>query len=181
MHRINALALAATLVVATTGSALAAAVADQAFITEAAQGGMAEVKLGELALKNAKSARVKAFGSQMVKDHGQANKELKALAGKLGATLPSGPNAKQKATYDKLSKLKGEAFDTAYMDDMVKDHKMDVAAFEKEAKSGKTPQVKAWAAETLPTLKMHLQMAEGNAKAEHSPEHQMQHGGTMHK
>jgi putative membrane protein len=156
MPRFNALLIAATLVVAPAPSAFAA-VADQEFVTKAADGGMTEVKLGALAQKNGHSARVKAFGAQMVKDHGEANKELKALAAKLGATVPTKISAKHQATYDKLAKLKGEAFDTAYLDDMVKDHKMDVAEFEKEAKSGKTPQVKAWAAEKLPTLKMHLQ------------------------
>jgi putative membrane protein len=42
---------------------------------------------------------------------------------------------------------------------MVSDHKEDVAEFEKEAKSGKDADVKAFAAKTLPTLKEHLEMA----------------------
>lgn len=41
---------------------------------------------------------------------------------------------------------------------MVADHKKDVGEFQKEAKSGKDPEVKAWAATTLPTVEEHLRM-----------------------
>jgi len=39
------------------------------------------------------------------------------------------------------------------MDDMLKDHKKDVAAFEKESSSAKDPEVKSFAAKTLPNFK----------------------------
>jgi putative membrane protein len=63
-------------------------------------------------------------------------------------------------TKKKLSKLSGDAFDQAYMQDMLKDHKTDIAAFEKESTSGKDPDVKQFASQTLPTLKDHLKQAE---------------------
>ena len=46
------------------------------------------------------------------------------------------------------------------MQDMVKDHRTDVAEFKKEAASGKDPEVKAFASKTLPTLEEHLKLAE---------------------
>jgi putative membrane protein len=64
----------------------------------------------------------------------------------------------------KLEKLQGAAFDKAYMDDMVKDHKKDVKDFQKQSKSAKDPEVKNFAAQTLPTLQEHLQMAEAAQK-----------------
>jgi putative membrane protein len=54
----------------------------------------------------------------------------------------------------------GADFDKAFAEDMVSDHKKAVAAFEKAANNSKDPDVKAFAAKTLPTLKMHLSMAE---------------------
>ena len=51
-------------------------------------------------------------------------------------------------------------FDRAYMKTMLSDHKKDISAFEKEAKSGKDADVKSFAADTLPTLREHLRMAE---------------------
>lgn len=134
--------------------------ADQQFMMKAAQGGMAEVQLGNLAKDHASSASVKTFGQQMVDDHTKANDELKDLAAKKNVTLPADVDAKDKATMDRLSKLNGAAFDKAYMRDMVADHKKDVAEFQKEASSGKDSDVKDWASKTLPTLQHHLQMAQ---------------------
>jgi putative membrane protein len=45
------------------------------------------------------------------------------------------------------------------MADMVKDHQMDVAGFQKEANSGANYDLKNWAGSTLPTLQEHLRIA----------------------
>jgi len=135
--------------------------ADRKFVLKAARGGMAEVELGQLAVKNASSDAVKQFGQRMVDDHGKANDELKQLAGTKGITLPSSLDRKHKLTYTHMSRLTGQSFDRAYAADMVRDHTEDVREFEKEAANGKDPDVKAWAAKTLPTLREHLHMAQG--------------------
>ena len=134
--------------------------ADSAFAMKAAQGGMAEVKLGQLATEKGSSQTVKDFGQKMVDDHGKANNELKQLASQKSWTLPTDISAKDQATYDRLSKLSGAQFDKEYMADMVKDHKADVAEFQREADRGTDPDLKAWAAKTLPTLQQHLSMAQ---------------------
>jgi len=132
----------------------------QAFLTEAATGGMAEVELGTLAAGKASNARVKEFGQRMVTDHGKANEELKALAARKNITLPQSLDAKHKAEHDRLAAMSGAAFDRAYVTAMVNDHQKDVAEFKKQAASNADPDVKAWAAKTLPTLQEHLQMIE---------------------
>jgi len=139
--------------------------ADHQFVMEAAQGGMAEVELGQLASEKAQSSDVKQFAQRMVTDHGKANEELKSLAQSKNITLPTDVGAKHKATKDRLSKMSGAAFDRAYMQEMVTDHRKDVSEFEKESKSGKDPEVKAWDAKTLPTLHEHMQMAESASRS----------------
>lgn len=133
--------------------------ADQAFVKEAAIGGMAEVEFGTLAKDKASSADVKQFGDRMVTDHGKANDELKQWAQQKNVTLPMELDAKHKATRDRLSKLSGDTFDKAYMREMVSDHEKDVAAFKKQSASAHDPDLKAWATKTLPTLEDHLKMA----------------------
>ena len=141
------------------------AAADQKFVMDAAKGGMAEVELGKLAADKASSSDVKKFGQRMVDDHGKANDELKKLAQNKNITLPTAVDAQDKATIDRLSKLSGDAFDRAYMQAMLKDHRKDVSEFRTESKSGKDPDVKAWASKTLPTLEEHLKMAQDTNKA----------------
>jgi putative membrane protein len=53
--------------------------ADTKFLKEAAEGGMAEVALGQMAVDKASSADVKKFGQRMVDDHSKANDQLKQL------------------------------------------------------------------------------------------------------
>jgi len=127
----------------------------ESFAKDAAEGGMAEVKMGQLAEKNAKDPEVKKFGQMMVTDHTKANDELKALAAKKNYQLPNDIGSNQ-STYDKLSKLTGADFDKEYVEDMVSDHETDVKDFQREAENGTDPDVKAFAAKTLPTLQKHL-------------------------
>ncbi len=132
---------------------------DREFMKKAAQGGMTEVKLGELAKEKASAAEVKNFGAMMVTDHSKANEELKALAKTKGVELPN-DLGKHQATVDKMAKLSGAEFDKAYVADMVKDHKADISEFEKADKSSKDPELKGFIEKTLPTLKTHLETIE---------------------
>ncbi len=133
---------------------------DRKFMEKAAQGGMAEVELGNLAKEKAASAKVKEFGAKMVQDHGKAGDELKQLASSKGVTLPTTVDAAHKKDMDKLARLSGDKFDHEYMDHMVKDHRKDVKEFQKASKDAKDPDLKAFAAKTLTVVEGHLQLAE---------------------
>jgi putative membrane protein len=135
------------------------AMADSDFAKDAAQGGMAEVKLGQLAQEKGSSDAVKDFGKRMVQDHTEANDKLKHVASDENMNLPTGLSKKDQRTYDRLSQLSGSAFDRAYARDMVRDHETDIAAFQREAQNGQNNAIKDFASQTLPTLQDHLKMA----------------------
>jgi putative membrane protein len=132
---------------------------DSDFAKDAAEGGLAEVKMGELAQQKGSSDTVKDFGKRMVEDHTQANDKLKQVASQENLKLPENLNKHDQKAYDKLSQLSGTDFDRAYARDMVRDHKNDVAAFQQEANNGQDRAVKSFASQTLPTLQDHLKMA----------------------
>jgi putative membrane protein len=79
-------------------------------------------------------------------------------------TLPTDMSSEAKEAQRRLEKLSGAEFDKAYMKEMVKDHKKDIEAFEHEANNGTDPEVKAWAAKTLPTLREHAQLSQTTAE-----------------
>jgi putative membrane protein len=133
--------------------------ADQEFAKKAAQGSMAEVKLGQLAEEQAQSEEVKKFGKRMVEDHTKASDNLKEAAMKENIQLPTDLDPKDEAEYERLSKLSGPQFDKAYARVMIKDHEQDIAEFRHESTSGQKPDIKHFAAETLPTLQSHLKEA----------------------
>jgi putative membrane protein len=130
--------------------------ADETFMMSAAQAGMVEVKLGELAAKKATQENIKQFGAAMVTDHSKANKELQAIAAKNGVTLPAKLDTLHKSTVDKFGKLSGEQFDKAYVAEMIKDHEKVAAEFEKASKTAQNLELKSFAATTLPVIKTHL-------------------------
>jgi putative membrane protein len=130
---------------------------DRQFITQAAQDGLAEVQLGQLASQRGASNTVKQFGQHMVEDHTQVNNQLKSLATQKGVTLPTSIGSKNQQAKQRLSKLSGTNFDRQYLNLMLQAHEKDVAAFQAEAQQGQDPDVKAFAAQALPTLQEHLQ------------------------
>jgi putative membrane protein len=133
--------------------------ADKTFATEASQGGLAEVELGQLALQKASSPQVKQFAQRMVTDHTQAIQDLMQVAKSQKLDLPTQVDAKQRSEMDRLRSMSGPAFDAAYMQHMLQDHRKDVAEFQKQAQSGSDPALKGFAQKYLPALQQHLQMA----------------------
>jgi putative membrane protein len=136
---------------------------DRMFVKKAAQGNLAEVQLGQLALQKSSSPEVKQFAQRMIDDHTKAEDQLKQVASQENVTLPDSPNAEQKATKDRLEKLSGKSFDRAYMKDMVTDHTKDVSEFKMEARDAKDPAVKNYASQTAPVIESHLKEAKSIA------------------
>ncbi|GAB4091624.1 hypothetical protein GCM10028786_05500 [Flaviaesturariibacter terrae] len=132
---------------------------DMDFVKKAAMGGMMEVQAGNVAQTNAMNDRVKAFGAMMVRDHQAANQELMNLARAKGMMLSDSLDKNTQDHMMSMQKMQGKAFDKHYIGMMVTDHNKDVAEFEKAASGANDADLKAWAAKTLPTLKMHQDSA----------------------
>lgn len=133
---------------------------DKAFVKKAVENNLTEVELAKLAQEKGSSEAVKEFGKRIVEDHTKAGQNLQAVAAKVNVEVPSELPRGAKKTREKLAKLSGPDFDRAYAKVMLNDHKEDVASFTQEAQSGQVPEVKAFAAKTLPTLQAHRKMAE---------------------
>ena len=141
---------------------------DVEFATQAAKGNLFEVKIGETAKRQAASPEVKAFGTHLVDDHGAANLELKKIADKKGIQLPTSLDEEHAQKVHELGKLSGAKFDEEFSDGMVDDHEEDIRAFEKATENVRDPELRAFAAEKLPTLRHHLDTAKSlKAKTSH--------------
>ena len=137
---------------------------DAKFATAAANGGMAEVAVGQLAGEKAMNAKVKAFASMMVTDHSKVNEELMAIAKAKNITLPSAPDEEHQKKKADLAAKTGADFDKAYVDAMIDGHKKTISLFEDAAKNCKDADLKAFAEKTLQTIKGHLTEIEGIKK-----------------
>jgi putative membrane protein len=115
-------------------AAYAAEKPTQAFIKKAVQGNLAEIQMGQLAQQNGQSDGIKQYGQMLVTDHSAANQKAMEAAKSIGVTPPEGPNATQKAHYEKLSKMTGARFDGEFATHMIADHQKEIAEYKKAAK-----------------------------------------------
>ena len=151
--------------------------ADASFVQMAAQGGMAEIQMGQLADSTSKSKVVKAYAEQMIKDHTTANDQLKQIATAKGAVLPTGVNDEQQKTMTMLQGEKGRKFDHDYIASQVEDHTTMVSTFQTESTSSSDPDLKNFAATTLPIVQEHLTEAQ---KLAAPTSHKMMHHHHKH-
>jgi putative membrane protein len=149
-----------------TSTAYAAEKPSQAFLKKAIQGNFAEVEMGKLAQQNGQNDNLKKFGQTLIDDHSAANQKAMEAAKSMGVTPPDGPNAKQKADYDKMSKMSGAQFDHDFAAHMVADHEKDIAHYKKEAKQ--TDAAGQYARSQIDVLEKHLQTAKSLKSGETS-------------
>jgi putative membrane protein len=133
---------------------------DRKMLQDLAQGNMAEVDAGKMALEKSQNAEVKKFAQQMVDDHGSALADVQALARAKNVTLPDGAGAMAKTKATALKALSGNLFDKEYAKRSgVGDHESTVKLLQKMQKDGKDADLKALAGKMLPTVQHHLEMA----------------------
>ncbi|WP_349962485.1 DUF4142 domain-containing protein [Rhizobium sp. ZPR3] len=141
-------------------SLVGAAPTTQDFVNEAASSDMFEIEASKLALQRG-DAQAKTFAQQMVNDHQKTTMQLKDLVtgGKANATLPTEMTSSQKKMLTRLQKLQGKEFDQRYDSDQRSAHANAVDLFKRYGEKGDNAALKAWAANTTPTLQHHLEMA----------------------
>jgi putative membrane protein len=132
---------------------------DANFVTDIQDINLAEQNLSQLAESRATNKEVKELGAMMQSAHKKAYDELASLAAKKNISVPSAMSKSAKDDYDKLNDKAGKDFDKEYADMMVKGHKDAIDKFEKATKDLTDPDLQAWAANTLPELRKHLDHA----------------------
>ena len=125
------------------------------FAVKAGESGLYEVKLAQLAQQKASSNEVKELAKQLEQQHTAANNELAALAKQKNITLPTQLSGECDEAYQAFQKLDGPAFDSAYLMCNIMNHLGGIMTFQNEARNGTDPDIKAWAAKTLPVLRQH--------------------------
>ena len=137
---------------------------DLKFVNVAVSGSMAEVEAGKTAEKKATNQAVKDFGKKMIEDHGRSGEKLATIAKAKNVSVPGSLGAEHKKMVDDLQATRTADFDRTYIATMVEAHKKTVQLMEEQIRSGQDAELKAFATETLPTVRHHLQMAETLAK-----------------
>jgi putative membrane protein len=146
-------------------SALGISPTTQDFVKEAATSDMLEIAAGKVAQEKG-NAEEKKFAEQMITDHSKTTDDIKGMvtSGEVKAELPAGLDDASQKKLDKLRDVRAQAFSSEYDPMQVSAHKDAVSLFERYSRSGENAKLKDWAGKTLPTLRHHLEMAEGLQK-----------------
>jgi putative membrane protein len=127
-----------------------------AFLVKAANGGLAEVKLAQLAKQKSKDSIIINFADMMIADYGGANAKVKSLAAERNVTLPAASGADEQKMADELSKKDGKNFDGAYADAMVKGHTQTLDMFKKASVIVTDVPLTTFIDNTIPVIEHHL-------------------------
>lgn len=130
--------------------------AEQSFVMDAAQGGMAEVELGKLAEQRGSSAQVRDFGRMMVQQHTQANSELMAIAQRMGISPPTSLSPAAQAAQMRLQGAQGQDFDRQYVEQQAAAHLEQRTIFQFAANNAQNSELRSFAQKTLPVIERHI-------------------------
>ena len=131
---------------------------DRVFMLHAAQGNMAEIMTGRLALRKSRNAGVRRVAQTLITGHTMAQRDLAKTFRVRGMALPTKPGVMQQATYNMLSRLSGSAFDKAFMAAQVEAHEKTIVLFEHESMTGRDALARAHATNKLPDIIGHTAM-----------------------
>jgi putative membrane protein len=136
---------------------------DRDFSMKASMANFAEIDAGQLAAAKATDAGIRSFGQQMATEHTASKAELQNIASSLGLYAPDSLDAEHMALKTQLMSLTGKAFDSVYIHSQVKDHNMAIDLYDDEGDKGNNRQLRDYARNTLPHLRMHLSKADSLA------------------
>jgi len=126
---------------------------------------MVEANVGQMAEDSGSTQPVKDMGQMLVTDHTSDYNQISQIAKTGNLTVPTAIDAAHnKMMIEPFTKLKGAAFDHKFGMEMVAGHTKAIEAYKKEAADATSPDLKAYAQQTLPTLQKHLDAAKALAK-----------------
>lgn len=135
-------------------------VEDRQFMQMAAEAAHAAIGAARVALQRSENDGVRRLARRLIDDHTETHARLQALAAGRGFALPRDASAMEQAKLTLLQSEDRGRFDGEFLRIFgVQAHREAVELFERERAHGKDPELKAFAASVLPTLREHLRIA----------------------
>lgn len=145
----------------TPNGAAAAGNTDQELLSLSAQGNIAEVELGRLAVTRSTSPAVQNLGTRLAQDGSKGVANLQTVAAMLHVELPTTPSAAQEGQIAKLRNLQGAAFDRTFGQIAHQDESRMLHQFQSGVSMARNEAVKSTIKDMIPVVQEHLQIAQG--------------------
>src|SRR6266571_2783820 len=112
---------------------IAMAQSEKAFIQQAAQANLAEIRLGKLGVKKCQNDQIRQFSQHLEADHLTANDQLRPIAKSKGEKIPRRLDSDRRQQISDLRKLSGAEFDRQFATVALQEHAKTIALFQREA------------------------------------------------
>ena len=137
-----------------------AAEKDAQFVVDQVAGNYAEVKLAQLAQQKSSNSEIKSIAAMLESDHTAVLNDLKAFATKKNISVPAEESQDAKDNIQKLNEEQSTAFDKKWCDELMAKHVKGIKTYEDASTGLEDPELKSWAANLVPKLKMHHEKLE---------------------
>jgi predicted outer membrane protein len=141
---------------------------DRDLVVKVRLAGLWEIPAGQWAQQRAGSNRVKEVGRHLVEDHTKLDKEVRALAEKLGVALPNEPNDDQKEWLNQMSQVTGEQFDVAFADLLRAAHGKVFTTIAQVRAGTKNDEIRAFAQKANAVVLRHMTLLESTGKVNYT-------------
>jgi predicted outer membrane protein len=139
---------------------------ERRFLKDAVAASRFQSEAARIALSKSNDASVRSFAATLINHHAAATTTLQHML-HVRAMAPPMLDTAQRKTLNRLAKLNGRKFDREFMEEVALKHQlMDLEQYEKAGLVVRDPALKAWIANTLPTLRYHLATAERSTPIE---------------
>jgi putative membrane protein len=134
--------------------------AEQDFMIKAAQAHLAEVDMARIVMQKSQNRDVKDFAYMIQSDHTDAYEDLTDLMRNKGMSPPDTLSPDAKADIEKITALSGPELDREFVNTMVADHEKALEMYRDQVNIARSPEVRKYAEDLIPTLEMHLEKAQ---------------------
>jgi putative membrane protein len=141
----------------------AAPMSDNTIFATLASANKAEIDAGNIARGQAADPSVRAFATDMIREHTAMQRQAEQLAAKLSLAPQPLANdtiqARASATQTTLGAARGAAFDRAYMRTQVEDHANTLRMLQAAERAAANPELKSFIRGAIPNVEQHLTRA----------------------
>ena len=129
---------------------------DSKFLSDAAEGSMMELVMGQYASGHATDQRLKDYGALITAQQKQMLEQVRTMAEVRKVALPDTVNKEHLKLLVFLTPRGGNIFDSTYMSETIRHQKELASLYDDVIKTGTDTEVKTYARESLPLIMNHL-------------------------
>jgi putative membrane protein len=133
---------------------------DSKVLTDAASYSMWNMEMSRIAEERAVTPEVKELARELSQEHSDVKQNIEGIAQRKQIALPQALSDDHRDKIDNVTDNTGLDFDKEFVDEVISSHRDKIDDFESLSRDSEDPEIREFAINTLPKLRMQLEKAE---------------------